>query len=415
MKNLYNDLVFNKSDILIPAKDIDMSKWSVIACDQYTSNKKYWDNLKNRIGDSPSTINLICPEAYTLQSDIDLSGLIHKNMRQYIDDNIFKEYKSSLIYTIRETSSGLFRSGIVGQIDLEKYDQDISKSELIKPTEKTDTNRLGTRQKIREGALLDLPHTILFYQDKQGVINKKLNNDLQDLTSIYNFKTLDTNQKLSGYLINESLKNEILKELNENLINHHSPLMVADGNHSLLSAKMVYEEYKKNNPDYLTSPLRYALVEIENLYDKEIDIKPIHRIIYNIDSEKFINNLKIFIESISREKQFNNETITVCVNDEKCIFSVPKVDNVTAVEIIQRYIDEYLSKHQGALDYVHESEEVLNIVKHDKNAVGILFDPIEKDTISKRISGNQIFGRKTFSIGQATDKRYYVESRKLLN
>lgn len=412
-KECYSKYIFNSSNILVPNKNVDMKKWAVIACDQHTSDKFYWDNLKKEIGSSPSTINLICPEVYADSTYINILNNISKKMNEYVEKKYFTEYNSSIIYTIRELSNGLHRSGIVGQVDLEEYEGDIFKAKTIKPTEKTDTKRMDIRRQIKERSLLDVSHIILFYQDEKNIIGEKVKTNLQDLPLIYDFKTLDSKQRISGYLINGKLKKEILKELNQKFISKQTPLIVADGNHSLLSAKLIYEDYKRCHKDYLSSPLRYALVEIENLYDKEIEIEPIHRYVYNIDGKKFFYELDSYIRHFGGVALQDNNCVKMIVGNECHIFKIPKIDSLTPIETIQNFIDDYLIKNGGNLDYVHELDKVIDLVNRNNNSVGILFEKINKNMIADRISHNQIFERKSFSIGKSEDKRYYLETRYL--
>lgn len=416
MREPYRDYTFNSCNILIPHNNVDLQKWAVIACDQHTSDISYWNDLKAKIGNSLSTINLIFPEAYSSSSSIEKANLIVKNMKDYTKTDCFTQYNNSLIYTKRELSNGLFRFGIIGCVDLEKYNAEIVNAKTIKPTEKTDIERLKIRKEIRKNAVLDISHVILFYQDEQNKIREMISARPQDLSLIYDFKTLDTNQRVSGYLIGNELQNELLMELNQNIVNSKTPLIVADGNHSLLSAKLVYENYKEFHKDYLYSPLRYALVEIENLFDQEIEIKPIHRYIYNVDKNNFLDSLKDYLKNLACEEQYRDYfIINVYIGKESHTLKVPNIDKIMPVEIVQKFIDNYLILNKGACDYVHELEKIIELTNNNDNSIGIAFGAIDKQDIAYRVNCNNIFERKTFSVGESEDKRYYLEIRNLMN
>lgn len=415
MRGFYRNYTFNSCNILIPHNDVDLQKWAVIACDQHTSDMSYWNDLKAKIGDSLSTINLIFPEVYSNSSNIEKANSIVRNMKYYAKTDCFTQYNNSLIYTKRELSNGLFRFGIIGCVDLEKYDAEIVKAKTIKPTEKTDIERLKIRKEIRKNAALDISHVILFYQDDQNKIKKMISARFQELSLIYDFKTLDTGQRVCGYLIGDKLQTELLMQLNRRIISSKTPLIVADGNHSLLSAKLVYENYKEFHKDYLSSPLRYALVEIENLFDQEIEIKPIHRYIYNIDKNNFLDSLKDYLKNLDCEKQSKDYfIINVYIGKECHTLKVPNIDKIMPVEIIQKFIDNYLFLNKGDCDYVHELEKIIELTNNNDNSVGIEFGMIDKQIIADRVNCNKIFERKTFSVGESDDKRYYLEIRNLM-
>lgn len=413
VRESYKNYTFNSSDILIPQKEINLQKWAVIACDQYTSDIFYWNDIKTKIGDGFSTINLIFPEVYATSSNNEKANLIVQNMKDYVNSNRFTQYNSSIMYTKRELSNGLFRSGIIGQIDLEKYDAEIINAKTIKPTEKTDFERLNIRKNIRKNAVLDISHIILFYQDEQNKIKEMIASRPQELSLIYDFRTLDTNRRIYGYLVGNKLQDKLLMELNQKIINNKTPLIVADGNHSLLSAKLTYENYKKYHKDYLSSPLRYALVEIENLFDKEIEIKPIHRYIYNVDVKNFIDNLNNYLKKLDCEDLTNYFIIKAYIGKDCYDLKVPNIDKLMPVEIIQKFIDNYLMSNKGICDYVHELEKIIELTRKNENSIGIGFGSIDKQIIADRVNGNKIFERKTFSVGESEDKRYYLETRNL--
>ena len=384
--------IFSSANILIPKKGLD--KWSVIACDQFTSNIDYWHKLENYIDNHNSYLNCIYPEAYLLDNkEIDINDL-HNNMNIFLSnkEENFDEYKNSYIY-VERFLNGEVRKGIVGIIDLEEYDYLVSKK--VRPSEETVVERVPIRAAVRKDASLDMSHIILFIDDEKEEIIEGLNKN--DLEKIYEFDLNMEGGHIEGYIIQDEEKDK-LDDLLEEYEKCKGDLCyaVGDGNHSLASAKLVYDKYKEENEDYLNSPLRYALVEIENIYDPIQRFKPIHRIIDCEDNKDLLSQLK----SMKGE-----EVVEWKLSEESGTF------NISSIKELQKVLDEYLNEHGGSIDYVHEIEDIDKAVKD--GALGLCLPSISNDAFFKTIERDGSYARKSFSIGSAREKRYYLETRSL--
>ena len=384
--------IFSATDILIPQKDLN--KWSVIACDQFTSNIDYWNNLNNYVNNQKSYLNCIYPEAYLLTNKKIESDDLHNNMKLYLRDkkDLFYEYQDSYIY-VERFINGKVRKGIIGVIDLEEYDYKDNKR--IRPSEETVEERVPVRAKVREGASLDMSHVILFIDDEKKEIVEGVNKD--ELEKIYDFELNMDGGHIEGYLIQNDEKDKL-----DNLICEYEKrkgdlcYTVGDGNHSLAAAKLVYERYKEKNEDYLNSYLRYALVEIENIYDPIQVFKPIHRVIDCEDYKQLLNALS---------KGDGEEIVVWKCGAFRGSFNTPSIKE------LQKVIDEYLKECGASIDYVHEIEDLDKLV--ESGSLGLYLPHINNDAFFEVIERDGSYARKSFSIGSAREKRYYLETRSL--
>ena len=384
--------IFSSTNIMIPKNDLD--KWSIIACDQFTSNIEYWEELEKYVGTHNSFLYCIFPEAYLLNNRDKNIDSLHDQMNVYLTnkEKNFDEYKNSYVY-VERFIDGEIRKGIVGAIDLEEYDYKENKK--VRPSEETVEERVPVRAKVRDGASLDLSHVILFIDDEKKEIIEGINKN--NLEKIYDFDLNMGGGHIEGYLIQNEDKDKL-----DNLLceyeNRKGDLCyaVGDGNHSLASAKLVYERYKESNEDYLNSPLRYALVEIENIYDPIQVFKPIHRVFDCDDNKKLLDILS---------KSSGEEVVKWKLGEDRGAF------NISSIKELQKLLDEYLREHGGNIDYVHEVEDVDKLVK--EGSLGLYLPPINNDAFFKMIQKEGSYARKSFSIGSAREKRYYLETRNL--
>lgn len=401
--------IFSPADILIPNID-NMKKWSVIACDQFTSQPKYWNDITEYVAEGFSTLNMIFPEAY-LKSCCKENKIqtIKRNMRDYYNKGIFEEYTDSMIYVERRLSNGLIRKGVVGKVDLESYDYNPLSDSVIRATEKTVVERIPPRVEIRKDALLEFPHILLLCDDKEKILIEFLSNIKDKMKLIYDFDLMQEGGHISGWLVegdklrrfNELLGKYICK-IEDQYSKYNVPpifFAVGDGNHSLATAKACYESDKNE----LT---RYALVELCNLHDESISFEPIHRVITNIDSENFLQCLK---DNIVGD---NGESIKLYVDgkEQEVHIIVPK-DKIL-LDVVQNFLDNYIHNNGGEIDYIHGEKDLIELTK-DKNSAGIILPSISKDDLFEIIAKKGSLPRKTFSIGEARDKRYYLEGRKI--
>lgn len=418
------NLPFKKTNILLPKKDIDLNKWAVIACDQYTSNQKYWDVVDEIVGDAPSTLKITLPEIYLEQDGVeDRIKNINNTMDKYIEEGILEEYEDTLLYIERIQSDGNVREGIIGMIDLEDYDYSEGSKSLIRATEKTIVERIPPRVKIRENASLELPHIMILIDDENKEIIETIKSNVNDNDVVYDFDLMKNSGHLKGYKLNDEVSNNVLDGLNKlmdknsfnkkyNTDNEEVLLFaMGDGNHSLATAKKCYEDLKKNTtPDeYLNSKARYALVEIVNLHSNALQFESIQRVVFDVDADDIFNKLK---EYYNLNTDGNGEKFVFVNKNGEQTYYISNPKSNLAVGSIQIFLDEYLKNNGGRIDYIHEAEEVRELIKDSSN-VGFIFEPMKKNELFKTVILDGALPRKTFSMGHSDDKRFYLESRKI--
>ena len=417
------NIPFKRGNILLP-KNTDMTKWSVVACDQYTSEPEYWNDVEKIVGDAPSTLKLTLPEIYLEDEHVsERIAKINSNMKALLDEDFFNEYKDSMIYLERTQSDGKIREGLIGVVDLEAYSYEKGAETPIRATEKTVIERIPPRVKIRENAPLELPHIMILIDDDKKQIIENLKNKVSEDDIVYDFDLMKNGGHVKGYLLNEETMDEVdkgLKELADKEVfakkydvNNKEVLLFAmgDGNHSLATAKACYEKLKEtmSEEEYLNNPARYALVELVNLHSPALEFEAINRVIFNTEPEKLLNSLKEYYQI---NKDGNGQEIEVITNDvdEKWYIENPK-SNI-AVGSIQIFLDEYLKNNEGKIDYIHGEETTKNLAKQSGN-VGFIFEAMPKNELFKTVILDGSLPRKTFSMGHSYDKRYYLESRKI--
>lgn len=413
---------FKPADILVPKKSIDMNKWTVIACDQYTSEPEYWSQTDKIVGQNYSSLNLILPEIYLEDENVkERIENIHKNMDKYLNDNIFDEYKNSMIYVERIQSNGILRAGIVGMIDLEEYDFSQDSNSQVRATEATVIERIPPRIKIRDSASLEVPHIMILIDDENNTVIEPLSSLKNKMKELYNFELMQEGGKISGYLIDENKCTEIISALNvlgnpekfSKKYNCNEVLLYAmgDGNHSLATAKEFYEQLKRNNPekDFSNHPARYALAEIVNLHSPALQFEAIHRIITDTDTD-------ILIEAMNRELKISDEPSEQCfkyiVNGKEYTRYIHNQTSNLTVGSLQKFLDNYLKESKGKIDYIHGIDTVEKLAEQ-KNSIGFILPDMSKNQLFPTVIKDGALPRKTFSMGHAQDKRYYIECRKI--
>ena len=417
------NIPFKKANILIP-KNVDMHKWSVVACDQYTSEPDYWNEVKEIVGDSPSTLNLTLPEIYLNDSDVEEKiKNINLNMKDMLDKDIFTEYKDSMIYLERTQNDGKVREGLIGMVDLEDYSYEKGSQTLIRATEKTVLERIPPRMKVRENALLELPHIMILIDDEKKTIIEELKNKVSNEDVVYDFDLMQKGGHIKGYKLSAEVSNEVISKLEtladkDNFeakydVHDKGVLLFAmgDGNHSLATAKACYEKLKETmtEEEYLNHPARYALVEIVNLHSTALEFEAINRVIFDTDVKDLLDNLYKYYDI---NEEGNGEKFRLITKDfDKTLYIANPKSNI-AVGSIQIFLDEYLSNHAGKIDYIHGEDVTKDLGSKDNN-VGIIFDAMAKNDLFKTVILDGALPRKTFSMGHSYDKRFYLEARKI--
>ena len=399
--------VFLPADVLIP--DVEsMEKWSVIACDQFSSQPEYWKDVKEAVGNAPSSFHLIFPEAELEDVDEDEKiKTINKNMQSYLEQGIFKEYEKSYIYVERTLQNGNIRRGLVGMIDLEAYDYSENSSSRIRATEKTVTSRIPPRVKIRECAPIELPHVLLLCNDRSGMLIEWLGKKKEEMFRLYDFDLMKEGGHISGWLAAGKLAEDFEKQIESyEKASADMPYAVGDGNHSLATAKVCYENYKKlhSNEEIQNDPARYAMVELENIHDETLNFSPIHRIVTGTDEEALLEELR---KTCCAPEGYPVQWYT---KERQGILYLDSNKSRLAVEILQKFLDEYLKNHRGQIDYIHGEEDLKNLTEKD-NTIGFLLPAMDKRELFPYVTESGTLPRKTFSMGYATEKRYYLEAR----
>ena len=396
-------------EILLPNTQ-DMQSFACIACDQFTSEIDYWKELEKIVGDKISTLNLILPEIYLNGSEKERIEKINANMRKYLDKGVFRTFGKGFILTVRKTAFVERRIGLVCAIDLEEYEYNPKIKSLIRATEGTIEERIPPRLKIRKDAELEFPHVMVLFDDEKREIAEELYKKRNNFEKVYDFELNMNGGSIEGYFIKDYQSviekfSSLLDE--ERLISKYGKVdqflfAVGDGNHSLATAKTHWNNLKDtlSEQEKAIHPARYALVELNNIYDDGIYFEPIHRFVNKIDRKRFISELKKinFTASVyyGEENSFNN--------GESLPASILSVDS---------FIKEFIEKNGGTVDYVHGEENIKQLVDKDENSVAILFDKLDKKDLFKYVSNVGPFPRKTFSMGEAIEKRYYLEGRKI--
>lgn len=411
-------MVFKKAEILIP-KDADMTKWGTVACDQYTSEPQYWDRVSDFTCDSVSAYKLILPEVYLENDDVDEKiKEINQNMKKYIAEDVFKSLGECYVYVERTLKNGAVRKGIVGAIDLEEYDYSKGSTTRVRATEKTVVERIPPRLKVRRDAELELPHIMILIDNPEKDIIEKLEKQKKSFEKIYDFDLMMDSGHITGYVLNDSAAQELENNLSslddiekfnkKYLLNDKTPLIYAmgDGNHSLATAKEYYRQVKEGIIPGNAELARYALCEIVNLHDDSLEFEAIHRVLFELDSDDFVSELEKFAH-----KGCDGQSFVLVHNGNKTSYSVNNPTANITIGSVQNFLDEYLSSRKGKIDYIH-GETVVEELSHGNN-FGIIFDSMDKSDLFKTVAVDGALPRKTFSMGEACDKRFYVESRKI--
>ena len=389
-----NNTGFFPADILLPKCKYE--SWSVVACDQFTSEPQYWNETAKITENEASAFNLVLPEAFLSADNSERINAINANMAKYIDEGLFDEYKDSMIFVERTLPKGKVRYGIIGAVDLEEYDFSVGSKSLIRATEGTVLERIPPRVEIRRDAPLELPHIMLLIDDIERTVIEPLKN--ADLEVVYDFELMQGGGRLKGSIIPKELQSDILSAisaLKEKAGDTPLLFAVGDGNHSLATARTCY----LNDPTELN---RYALVEVVNIHDEALEFEPIYRVLFNVDTDDFISKL-------NNEFKEGPKTIEWYAKDKK---GEVHTSGLT-VGSLQPFIDNYIKENPDVVcDYIHGIESTLSLCKED-NRIGLIFDGMDKNELFPFVCEKGSLPRKTFSMGEAESKRYYCEARKI--
>ncbi len=390
---------FYPANVLLPKTDFE--KWAVVACDQYTSEPSYWQEVEKTVVNSPSAYNIILPEVYLSKDNSARVAKINENMQKYLSNGVFSEVENSFIYIERTLVDGQLRRGIVGLIDLEDYSYKKGAKALIRSTEATVLERIPPRVEIRKNAPLEIPHVMLLIDDINETVIEPLAQKVDTFEKLYDFNLMQNSGSIKGYRVTGETAKSIQNALNRLIENKDDKMLfaVGDGNHSLATAKECYELNKTENS-------RYALVEINNIHEKSLQFEPIYRVVFGVDPKMLIED---FIEKSGGEYHGLDAQKFTCVYGD-CVREISvKPNGKLAIATLQKYLDE---NPQGETDYIHGKEVVYSLAKKE-NTIGFIFDGMQKNELFDAVKLDGALPRKTFSMGHACDKRFYIESRKL--
>ena len=412
---------FSVGNILLPKNGTDMSKWSVVACDQYTSEPEYWSEVSSFVGDAPSTLRITFPEIYLEDGDGDERiKNINSTMEKYISDGLFMSAESKYIYVERTQRNGKIRRGLMGVVDLEEYDYTAGSQSKIRATEGTVLERIPPRVKIRKNAKLEVPHIMLLIDDADKRVIEPLDAAKKNFETAYNFTLMQNSGSIRGYFVDKNEEKRIDEELarlaDVTLFNKKYNVSnkgvlqfaVGDGNHSLATAKECWRRVKEtlSPEEYDTHPARYALCELVNLHDTSLEFEAIHRVVFDVDTEKMRRALAEYYElSDNAEQKF----IIVTEKGSEEIGIANPTSNLT-VGSLQKFIDNYLKENGGKVDYIH-GEDVVRRLGKEKGNAGFILPVISKESFFPTVISDGALPRKTFSMGDAWDKRFYLEAR----
>ncbi len=399
-------------EILLPNTS-DMTSWACIACDQFTSEQDYWTDLEGKVKGKTTTLDLILPEIYLDEKTDERIKTVNKNIKEYLNRGVFKKLQKGFILTIRQTPYVEKRIGLIGAIDLEKYEYSKKSQALIRSTEGTIEERIPPRLKIRKDAAVEFPHVMILFDDEKREITEKLYENRNELEKLYDFELNMGGGKIEGYFVSDyqNVINSFANLLDdERLLKKYGAVdnfafAVGDGNHSLATAKAHWNNVKQTltEEEKETHPARFALAEFVNIYDEGIYFEPIYRYVSGVNKVDFINGLK---EVVGDFGIFNGAEIFTKADKIALPESITNVDE---------YIKDYIGKNGGVVDYVHGESNLTELVKSNEDSVGITFEKLDKKDLFKYVSTKGAFPRKTFSMGEGVEKRYYLEGSKIIN
>ncbi|MCL2233838.1 MAG: DUF1015 domain-containing protein [Treponema sp.] len=407
-------------EVLLPHNGIDLSKWAVIACDQFTQDREYWERVKNTAVGAPSCLNLIFPEIY-LEDEGDKEARlrsIRASMNAYAAGDVFAPPRHCGVYLERSTPHTAKRRGLVLSIDLERYEWTPESRPLIRCTEGTVTERLPSRIEIRRGAPLELPHVLLLIDDERDRLIPSIGEIARKNAPLYETPLMQDSGDITGWAVDTEEALALLADGLETLADTaggrygsalpgEAPFLfaVGDGNHSLATAKAVWEEYKKAHADeagLADHPARWALVEVENIYDSGISFEPIHRVVFGIQPQELLEALSALADIRCQQEPPGG------------VIRIESLSPEIATASLQPLLDSFVQERGLLIDYIHGEDEVLRLASDTaRQAAGLLLPPVRKDGFFKTVAQNGPLPRKSFSMGEACEKRFYLECRKL--
>ena len=425
MTNLFDGLPFGPADILLP-QDCEYAKWSVVACDQYTSQPEYWQRVEEYVGRAPSTLRLILPESCLEGPNVETDIMeINNTMSRYLRDGRFVEHPGALFYVERTLDNGKVRRGLMGMVDLEQYDYEPGSSAPIRATEGTVLSRIPPRVAVRKNAPVELPHVMLLVDDPDQTVIEPLADQTGSMQVLYDFDLMERGGHIKGWELTEDQQAQVARALsaladpakfNARYGTQDAAVMlfaVGDGNHSLATAKECYERQKKLTPPehWDALPARYALCELVNLHDASLEFEPIHRVVFGVEPEAVVEALLNACPG-AYAGEGDGHVLRWYAQDKKGAVTVPRPDAQLEVGTLQPVLDQYVKEHGGSIDYIHGADVARELAARPGN-IAFLLPAMGKEQLFPTVIHDGVLPRKTFSMGEAHDKRFYLEARKI--
>ena len=416
-----NHLPFKPANILLP-RDCDLSLWSVVACDQYTSRPEYWQRVENRVGRAPSTLRMILPESCLEGPSVETDIMeINNTMSRYLREGRFQELPDALIYVERTLDNGKIRRGLIGAVDLEAYDYEPGSTSAIRCTEGTVMSRIPPRVAVRKNAPIEVPHVMLLMDDPHRMIIEPLSARTGEMEKLYDFALMERGGSIRGWLLTGELKDWVLQALKTRKNRVEQDLdgllfAVGDGNHSLATAKECWERRKGMIPPerWAEEPARYALCEVVNLHDEAVEFKPIHRLVFGVRPEELLDALMAYYPSAVQGRGEGHALPFVISRWSRGEITVARPQAQLPVGTLQNFLDDYIASHPKArVDYIHGEDEARKLAEEREDAVAFLMPGLDKGKLFQTVIHDGALPRKTFSMGEAYDKRFYLEARKI--
>ena len=399
--------VFQPADILLPA-DTDMTRWSVIACDQYTADAAYWERVEQTVGDAPSTLRLMLPEYYLGKCDeAEQMAHIQSTMHTYLDSGLFRTLWHSFVYVERSLSDGSVRRGLVGQVDLEAYDFSPNSHSSIRATEGTVASRLPPRVQVRAKAALEMPHIMLFVNDSSDSIMTQAGALAGE--TVYDFDLMLGGGHVTGRRICGASADALARLLAAQTEKDAMQFAVGDGNHSLAAARQFWLKKREQLPPTLweREPARYALVELVNIHDPAITFAPIHRALFRTDPVPFFREAEAALSDPTASRR-----VTLLASGVQKQISVKGSSIGSVIDRVEQFCKAYVAQHGGEIDYIHGDQETIAL-SSAPDAAGVLLPLMDKEELFSSVAQTGPFPKKSFSIGLGPDKRYYLECRRI--
>jgi len=416
-----NNIGICPTNILLPRQDVHPTTWACVACDQYTSQPEYWEDVALQVGNAPSTLRLMLPECYLNETEQRVP-VINQTMQDYLQSGVLEQVVTNgYVLVERSTQSGQ-RIGLVCAVDLEQYDYTKGAKPLVRPTEETIAARLPARLRIRQGAAIEMSHIMMLVDDPLHSVIEPLYAKRDELRPLYDFPLMKEGGHLRGWAVEDAGDIAAISQALEAVKARQgaNPLLfaVGDGNHSLATAKAAWEALKPRlTPEQQQAhPARFALCEVENIHDDALTFEPIHRILTGVNGAELMQDWTLYCHErgMDLSEGAAGQQVQVIYGGMEITAAIQTPDGAIPVDTLQRYLDDYLRRHPEAeIDYIHGDDVLRDLARKD-GSIGFLVPPIDKNTFFEAIKQLGTLPRKTFSMGHAHEKRFYMECKKII-